>query len=103
MWLENPEAFATRHHLRLSQVMQLRATAEHLVARCDGGSNDQTNIDAAHELCNRRRHLRKVAPPPEQFRALVQGRLKNNRWHDPEVLRLPPNHQDACVSTKVAI
>ena len=88
MWLDNPDAFAAKHGLRPTRVAHLRATAEHLLARCDGGADAQANIAAAHEVCNRRRHQRKKAPSPEGFRALVLRRLQRNCWHDPQVLRL---------------
>jgi hypothetical protein len=63
-------------------VRSLLPTAEHLHARCDGGADVESNIVAAHALCNSRRHARKNPPPPEIFRALVQRRVAKGRWFD---------------------
>lgn len=88
MWLDDPSAFAQKHGLPDSRLKNLQATAEHLVAQCDGGGNAKSNIVAAHALCNRRRHQRKTALPPERFRDLVQRRMADHRWHDPVVLQM---------------
>ena len=37
MWLSEPEVFARRYALSLSQARHFRCTAEHLVAKQDGG------------------------------------------------------------------
>ncbi len=55
--------------------MSLRCTAEHLVARSEGGSNFAENIVAACLYCNCGRHRRKCPPPPEAFRSHVQKRM----------------------------
>lgn len=38
------------------QPLGKRATAEHLRARCDGGTDRRDNIAAAHGRCNQGRH-----------------------------------------------
>ena len=63
----------------------LHCTAEHLVARQDGGKNEEGNIAAACWLCNTRRHKRKSPPPPDVYRAFVQKRLAKGKWHSPIV------------------
>jgi hypothetical protein len=88
MWLDDPARFGREHGFPVRRLKSLQATAEHLTARCDGGTNAMHNIAAAHALCNRRRHQCKKALTPERFRALVQLRIKNHRWHDHAVLRL---------------
>jgi hypothetical protein len=60
------------------------ASAEHLVARRDGGGNGPENIVAAHELCNGRRHRCKTPLSPNAFEALVRGRLDKGRWFSRE-------------------
>ena len=81
MWLTDPDTHARTYGLSLRQVMHLRATAEHLLARCDGGTNAPQNIVAACRCCNRRRHARPVALEPDRYRVLVQRRIAQHRWH----------------------
>lgn len=66
----------------------LQPTAEHLKARCDGGSDSRDNIVAAHRYCNTQRHQRKRAPQPAEFRALVHSRLAKGRWFNDATLKL---------------
>jgi 5-methylcytosine-specific restriction endonuclease McrA len=58
----------------------LKATAEHLIARCDGGGTTATNIVAAHALCNMRRHHSKRPPDPSSYREKVRERVASGRW-----------------------
>jgi hypothetical protein len=83
------DAFAHRHGLKKRCALRLLATAEHLQARCDGGADSANNIAAAHAYCNKLRHCRKCAPPPDKYRELVQRRCAKGRWHAPQVLRMP--------------
>jgi len=86
MWTDDCAAFTRRHGLPPRLAKWLQCTAEHLQARQDGGRDSTGNIAAACRLCNHRRHAqRKLAPPPEKYRALVQRRVSRNRWHDPKV------------------
>lgn len=84
MWLTDRASFAAAHGLTLRQASRLQATAEHLVARQDGGRNG-TNIAAACYHCNQARHRFRpnAAPDPDRFRARVQTRVKHGRWHMP--------------------
>ena len=52
----------------------LRSTAEHLIARCDGGRDNRDNIAAACWECNDNRHRAKRPLPPGRFKA------KRLRW-----------------------
>lgn len=81
MWLVDPEAFAKRLGITVRQTIHLRCTAEHLDARCDGGSDTATNIAAACWICNSRRHRRKIPLNPKAFRELVSRRIECGRWH----------------------
>lgn len=48
-------------------------TAEHLTARCDGGTDRRDNIAAAHRRCNQGRHAdpRRACLDPEAYATLV--------------------------------
>ncbi len=81
MWRENPVAFAHLHGLSLRHARYFQCTAEHLVARQDGGRDTQSNIAAACLLCNQRRHKRKNALEPQGYMILVQKRLGKGGWH----------------------
>lgn len=81
--------FARKNSLGRKQAKLLVATAEHLKPRCEGGTCAGNNIVAAHAICNHRRHQRSKAPPPDQYRKLVQSRCEKGGWHDPAVLKLP--------------
>lgn len=82
MWLTDSDGFAMRHDLTRAQARWLQATAEHLTARQDGGGNG-LNIVAACLRCNSTRHARRphCAPDPARYRARVQTRMAQGRWH----------------------
>lgn len=81
IWETDPEPFQSRFGLSKTLVMSLRATAEHLVARQDGGGDTVDNIDAACIHCNRTRHRSKRPPSPSAFRERVRTRMASRRWH----------------------
>ncbi|MNL45455.1 hypothetical protein D3C87_1681030 [compost metagenome] len=87
MWRGSVEYFARLHDVTLGQARQFQCTAEHLLARQDGGGNGRSNIVAACWACNQRRHKRKHPLSPETYRELVQQRLDQGRWHMPRSLR----------------
>lgn len=78
MWLESPdelgldEAGATRI---------LKCTAEHVIAREDGGLSTQDNIVAACWFCNATRHRRRKKMPSPHYRRHVQHRVSLGKWH----------------------
>ncbi|WP_353621693.1 HNH endonuclease [Sphaerotilus uruguayifluvii] len=78
MWSLSPDELANAP-AKGRQV--LRCTAEHLIARCDGGRDEATNIVAACERCNHTRHQRKHPPVPEVYRADVRKRIARGGWH----------------------
>ncbi|MBJ2155250.1 HNH endonuclease [Variovorax sp. IB41] len=53
--------------------MGRNVTAEHLVARMDGGKDTRDNIVAAHQRCNESRHalFPGAAPDPETYQCFV--------------------------------
>lgn len=87
MWRDSPDELSPLG-LRRRMATPLRCTAEHLLAQQDGGNDVESNIAAACWLCNTRRHKRKSPPSPDAYRALVQRRLNQGKWHPPAVIRL---------------
>jgi hypothetical protein len=76
---------------------RLRCTAEHLVARCEGGKDSTENIVAACAHCNGTRHKRKRPPPPTVYREEVRGRVGRGAWHHPWV------HQRGLVACAIGL
>lgn len=81
MWQDSPEEFAKRYGITVSQAMHHRCTAEHKIARQDGGTDCAENILAACHRCNQGRHKRKYPLTIEEFIRLVRQRLQLGRWH----------------------
>ena len=82
MWSETPIEFASKHKITLGQAKRFQCTGEHLIAHQDGGTSTQKNIVAACLFCNQKRHQRKEAPHPEQYKELIHHRMNQGRWHD---------------------
>ena len=91
MWLSDVKGYSSRHQLSPAQSRPFRCTAEHLVARRDGGSNAHANIVAACFTCNKRRHARSRSLTVEAYRHLVRSRLRQGRWHVAAPSCLPRN------------
>ncbi|WP_314101018.1 HNH endonuclease [uncultured Stenotrophomonas sp.] len=82
MWLSSPDELILRS--RASRAYQ--CTAEHLLARQDGGKDVASNVVAACHLCNLRRHRRpNPAPSAEVYRAHVRQRVAKGKWHPPDL------------------
>lgn len=81
MWLTDPKGFSSRYGLSQTEAWRFKCTAEHLVARCDGGADSQANIVAACAFCNATRHRMARAPEPSKYRHHVSQRVSKNRWH----------------------
>ncbi|MBS0353710.1 MAG: HNH endonuclease [Proteobacteria bacterium] len=81
MWSHSPQEYAKARGISLADARRFQATAEHLKARSEGGSNSRRNIVAACFFCNQKRHRRKAAPAPDAYQALVQGRIAHGKWH----------------------
>lgn len=82
MWEADPKAFARRSRLTLAQARHHRSTAEHLVARCDGGRDVASNVVAACWICNSRRHKGRSAnaPDPSIYKIAVRRRCAKGKW-----------------------
>ena len=81
MWQKDIASFALEHSVTLAQARRLQCTAEHMIAKVDGGGTNRKNIVAACTFCNSRRHRRTIAPAPAPYRNLVQCRVRAGRWH----------------------
>lgn len=86
MWCTDPTEFSLVYGLRVRQLAPLQCTGEHLVAKQDGGEDSNANIAAACLRCNRQRHRRKKALPPDEYRVFVQKLMQRGFWHSPLVL-----------------
>ena len=81
MWEENGEQFAATYGLSKLASSRLRSTAEHLVARQEGGADIVQNIVAACYYCNRIRHTTPNPKPPTAYAKKVRNRLWKGKWH----------------------
>ncbi|WAC61989.1 HNH endonuclease [Pseudoxanthomonas sp. SL93] len=80
MWQISPEELGL--HRKSSRLLQ--CTAEHLIARRDGGGDTCDNIVAACHYCNWLRHARRnAALAPEVYAARVRKRVARGTWHAP--------------------
>ena len=82
MWLDSPAAFAATHALTLPQAKHFQCTAEHVVAKVDGGSDARSNLVAACHFCNKNRHKHRpnAAPSADEFKQTVMRRVDRKRW-----------------------
>ena len=77
MWQSSPKELG----LKAGNGAAYRCTAEHLIAKQDGGRDARENVVAAHARCNHLRHRRKgPARSPQDHRTLIQRRIKLGRW-----------------------
>ena len=81
MWEGDPDKFALRHGISVTQAMRFQCTAEHLIPLQNGGGNSPENIVAACRFCNQNRHRRNLPPSPGRYKRLVSKRLSARRWH----------------------
>ena len=87
MWLDDFLGFCSRNRLVPGLARALRCTAEHVIARQDGGTNHPSNIVAACLRCNAGRHARKLPLPADDFMHHVRRRIEKGKWHSFDVLR----------------
>lgn len=81
MWDKNKISFISKFGMKPKSANFLQCTAEHLVARKDGGKNTKVNIVAACKYCNHTRHKAKTPLNPKSYKQYVQKRILNKRWH----------------------
>jgi 5-methylcytosine-specific restriction endonuclease McrA len=102
MWQTHPKEIAVPFGLTNGEVLPFKCTAEHLVARCDGGKDKRANIVAACQICNIRRHRRSHPAPPLLYRSLVRRRIAKGKWHSGRSRCLLPDSSPENVSHGVA-
>ncbi len=88
MWENNSKKFASKQNITKKYAARFQSTAEHLLARCDGGKDHETNIVAACLFCNNKRHGRKKPLGPPKYKAHIQKRLKQGKWHPKKLQHL---------------
>jgi len=81
MWIDGLGDFAKRFGLSLRNSARFRCTAEHLHARCEGGTDVQYNIVAACLYCNQTRHRSRKPLAPDAFATKVRNRIAAGKWH----------------------
>lgn len=78
--------FCQKYSLTEHEAQMLQCTAEHLVARCDGGTDNDENVVAACLRCNSSRHQLANGRPPQEHMLLVRACMRANSWHSPRLL-----------------
>jgi len=83
MWLRDATPFLARFGLDAAQAARFQCTAEHLVARRDGGPNAKSNVVAACRFCNVQRHDEEGVQALDHlsYRAMVRQRMDEGSWH----------------------
>lgn len=81
MWSQSSKEFCNKFGISEKSAQLLKCTAEHLIARQDGGSNQKHNIVAACLFCNRTRHKSPNALSSEKYKAKVQSKMNRDKWH----------------------
>lgn len=83
MWLRDATPFLARFGLSADRAARFQCTAEHLVARRDGGPNAKSNVVAACRFCNVQRHDEEGVQALDHlsYRAMVRQRMDEGSWH----------------------
>ena len=81
IWLGDASSLIKKWQLPQRKAKLLQATAEHLIAKSEGGKDTEGNIVAACVFCNRTRHVAKRPLGPSEYCARVRTRLLEGRWH----------------------
>lgn len=89
MWSENPVNFGREHRISLRHVPRFQCTAEHILPRSEGGTDEPENIVAACAFCNRTRHELGTVLPTILYRLFVKEKLDAGAWHPPHVRPRP--------------
>ena len=80
-WECDAEEFARKYKMSARRTQFFKQTAEHLVARCDGGTDTDSNVVMACHYCNSSRHLSSRPKSPAAHKDHVQRRMKAGKWH----------------------
>ena len=80
MWSSRPGVFRKRYNLQWRTVRRYQCTAEHLLARQDGGKDGANNIVAACYFCNQTRHNSKRVQTADKYLIRVRRRVASGTW-----------------------
>lgn len=107
MWLRSRDELTKRYGITARQARNLQCTAEHLVARSEGGNDLPQNIVAACRHCNLTRHKLKNPPSSDDYLRKVRSRVEQGGWYPSwlarvlrETLDAPPDLPHARLATK---
>jgi hypothetical protein len=83
VWETSPEEIDVGRPLRSKLAKHLKCTAEHLVARQDGGKDGRGNIVAACWWCNKTRHRGRPSTAPDAMthKANIAKLVAQGRGH----------------------
>lgn len=81
MWNIEPSEILSKFIVSANNLKHFKCTGEHLIAHCEGGPANQSNIVAACWFCNSKRHQRKIAIGLKQYKNHVLKRLKKGKWN----------------------
>ncbi len=87
MWLDNPAAFAKKYKITTKGAALFKCTAEHLLAKQDGGKDGESNIVAACHFCNQKRHKCKKPKDPISYKHYVSNRQGKGKWNSVLITR----------------
>jgi hypothetical protein len=91
MWNSHVGDFTRVYGVTLDQAKTQQCTAEHLLARGNGGQDTEDNVVAACRHCNEVRHRYMPNAPWQQFFAVVGIQMANGVWRRRSLLqRLMP-------------
>jgi hypothetical protein len=81
IWLNHPKAYAKKYNRTIKQTKFFQCTAEHLKPKQDGGKDADSNIVAACNYCNQKRHQCKSPKDPISYKHYVTSRVNSGRWN----------------------
>jgi len=87
MWLDHADAFAKKYKITIKGAALFKCTAEHLLAKQDGGKDAESNIVAACHFCNKKRHNCKKPKDPIAYKQYVSTRLCKGKWNSTFMIR----------------
>ena len=90
IWLDKPEAFAKKYKITTKGAALFKCTAEHLLAKQDGGKDRESNIVAVCHFCNQNRHKCKKPKDPISYKQFVRSRLGKGKWNS---VLIPRQHK----------
>ena len=93
MWLTEVTDHFFQSRISTKAMSRIRCTAEHVEARCDGGSDAIENLVAACWFCNSTRHRMARPSSSNKYRKHVMSRVKRGKWHPPYIHQLYHSEQ----------